>query len=82
MDDLNFKLIDNDKEISCKILHYFSNNDNNYIIYTDYTYDKNGCANIYANKYEIVDNNINLLPIENDNEWDLINKEWNGVNNG
>lgn len=80
MNDLHFQVIENDKTKDCKVLHYFTNNNNNYMIFTDYTYDKNGKVNVYAAKYVIDGENISLIDVD-DNEIDMINKKWNGVNN-
>ena len=60
----------------CEIVHVFTNNNNNYIIYTDGTMTDNNKLELFANKFEInKDDNITLLPI-NDDEWDIIDKEW------
>lgn len=71
---MNFKVIDNDKEILCNIVLTFSDQNNgiNYIIYTDGTKDKDGELEIYASRYIIEDNNYILMDIEHDYEWDLI----------
>ena len=71
---MDFKILENGKEISCNVILTFrdDNNDINYIIYTDGTKDETGELEIYASRY-IIDNNYYLLKeIENDYEWDLI----------
>lgn len=71
---MNFKVIENDKEIICDIVLTFrdDNNDRNYIVYTDGTKDENRELEIYASRYKLVDNNYLLKEIESDYEWDLI----------
>ena len=50
---MNFKIIDNEKEINCDILFTFAdeNNGSNYIIYTDGTKSEDGELEIYASRY-------------------------------
>ena len=71
---MNFKVIDNGKEIVCNIVDLFrdDNNDVNYIVYTDGTKDDDGELELYASRYTLTDNNYILKPIENDFEWNLI----------
>lgn len=71
---MNFKIIDNGKEINCEIVLTFrdENNDINYIVYTDGTKDKNNELEVYASRYIMDNNNFVLKEIENDYEWDLI----------
>ena len=71
---MNFKIIDNGKEIICDIVKVFRDDSNgiNYIIYTDGTKDDSGELEIYASRYELEGNDFVLKPIENDYEWNLI----------
>ena len=71
---MNFKIIEDGKEIVCDIVLTFrdDNNDINYIIYTDGTKDENYELELYASRYILKDNNYILKEIENDYEWDLI----------
>ena len=71
---MNFKIIDNGKEIECKILLTFKDDNNkiSYIVYTDGTKDSEGNEEIYASRYTLKDNSYILQPIEKDYEWDLI----------
>lgn len=71
---MNFKVMENGKEINCDIVHLFrdDNNDINYIIYTDGTKDKNGNLEIYASRYIKENDNFTLKSIENEYEWNLI----------
>lgn len=71
---MNFKIIEDGKEIICDILLTFrdDNNDINYIVYTDGTKDDENDLEVYASRYIFKDNNYYLEPIENDYEWNLI----------
>jgi len=71
---MNFKIIENGKEIVCDIVLTFrdDNNDINYIVYTDGTKDETGELEIYASRYVIDNNQYVLKGIENDYEWNLI----------
>ena len=71
---MNFKVIEDGKEIICDILLTFrdENNDINYIVYTAGTKDEDGDLEIYASRYVIKDNNYYLQDIENESEWNLI----------
>ena len=73
-DYMNFKILDNGKEIVCDIVLTFrdDNNNINYIVYTDGTKDETGELEIYASRYIIDNNNYILKAIENDYEWDLV----------
>ncbi|MBE6139576.1 MAG: DUF1292 domain-containing protein [Firmicutes bacterium] len=73
-DYMNFKIIENGKEIVCDIVLTFrdDNNDINYIVYTDGTKDETGELEIYASRYVIDNNQYVLKGIENDYEWNLI----------
>ena len=71
---MNFKIIEDGKEVVCDIVLTFrdDNNDINYIIYTDGTKDEDGELEIYASRYKQVDGSFVLEEIVNDSEWDLI----------
>ena len=71
---MNFKVIDNGKEIECDILLTFKdeNNDISYIVYTDGTKDENDELEVYASRYSKKGNDFMLEAIENEYEWNLI----------
>ena len=71
---MNFKIIENGKEIECEILFTFSEKNTNYIVYTDGTKDENDELEIYASRYILNNDQYFLEEIENDYEWDLIDK--------
>lgn len=72
--DMNFKVIENGKEIECDILLTFrdESNDINYIVYTDGTKDDEGDLEIYASRYVIKDKDFYLEEIKTESEWNLI----------
>lgn len=71
---MNFKIIEDEKEVICDIVMTFKDEGNNvnYIVYTDGTKDENGDLEIYASRYDINNGQYVLNPIEKDSEWNLI----------
>ena len=71
---MNFKIIEDGKEINCEIVSTFKDygNDINYIVYTDGTMDNFGNLEVYASRYILEGSNYILNPIENEYEWNLI----------
>lgn len=71
---MNFKLMEDGKEITCEVVLTFrdDNNDINYIVYTDGTKDADNELEIFASRYIIENENYILKDIENESEWDLI----------
>lgn len=71
---MNFKIIEDGKEITCNIVLTFrdDSNDINYVVYTDGTKDKYGDFEIYASRYTMQNDNYILEEIENSYEWNLI----------
>jgi len=49
-------------------------NDNLYIVYTDGQLDEDGFVKTYAGIYDNQDGKESLLPVETDEEWQLIEK--------
>lgn len=73
--DNTFTIInDNGEEVQCEIL--FTYNDErtskDYIAYTDNTMDEEGNTKVYASIFNPEEENPTLLPIESDEEWELI----------
>lgn len=69
------KLINEEgKEITCDVLFTFDSEENNksYIVYTDNTTDDTGSTKVYASIYDKSGQNSNLMPIETEEEWNLI----------
>ena len=63
----------------CDILHTFNHNNNTFIIYNDGSYNENHELNVLASKFIIKNSELHLLPVSDD-EWDIIDKEWNIIN--
>lgn len=63
----------------CDILHSFNYNNNTFIIYSDGSLNENNDLNVLASKFIIKNNELHLLPVS-DNEWQIIDKEWNNIN--
>lgn len=71
---MNFKVIENDKEIECEIVTIFrdDNNDINYIVYTDGTRDENDELEVFASRYIEDGSNYILQGIESESEWNFV----------
>ena len=65
---MQFKLLDNGKEVICDIVKIFSDSGNkiSYVVYTDGTKDENGNPLIYASRYNLDGKDYILNPIENE----------------
>lgn len=74
---MKLKIEMDDKIIDCDIISVFKNETTNidYVIYTDNIEDEKGEKNIYASRYIMYDNNMELLEIEKEEEWDLIEEK-------
>ncbi len=64
----------NGVEVECEILFTFDSEQTkkSYIVYTDYSKEENGSLKVYANTYDPNGNNMNLMPIETEEEWNTI----------
>ena len=72
---MTFKIVGEDgKEIECEVLFTFESDETkkNYIVYTDNTLDEEGNTKVYASIYNPNEENTNLIPIETDKEWKII----------
>ena len=72
---MTFKIMgDNGQEIECEVLFTFESDETgkNYIVYTDNTLDEYGNTKVYASIYTPNEENTNLIPIETDKEWKII----------
>ena len=65
---------DEGKEIECEVLFTFESEKTgkNYIVYTDNTEDEEGNTKVYASIYNPEQDETKLLPIETDEEWNVI----------
>ena len=70
-----FKVMDSDgKEVVCEVLFTFDSEETkkSYIVYTDNTTDDKGNVKVYASVYKPESTNTELLPIETEREWKII----------
>lgn len=70
-----FKVMDSDgKEVVCEVLFTFDSEETkkSYIVYTDNTTDEKGNVKVYASVYKPESTNTELLPIETEREWKII----------
>ena len=69
-EDIKFKAInETGKEIEYLILDKFSKNNKNYIIYIE-----EGKNDIYASLYDVINNEINIIQIENEEDYDIVDE--------
>ena len=70
-----FKLIDKKgKEVEFEVLFTFESDETkkNYMVYTDNTKDKDGNTKVYASVFEPDKEPLELLPVETEREWKVI----------
>ena len=86
MDEKSTFVIINDdgEEVESEILFTFENKETkkNYIVYTDNSVDENGETLVFANVYNPDKDDEVLLPIETEEEWDMIEKIFEELQNG
>lgn len=73
--DNAFTIVDKDgKEVECEVLFTFESDETkkNYIVYTDNSKDEEGNVKVYASIYNPNRENTELMPIETDREWRVI----------
>ena len=65
---------DGGSEIVCDVLFTFDSDETgkSYIVYTDNTKDESGNIKVYASIFDPEDENTELLPIESEKEWKVI----------
>ncbi len=65
---------DKGEEIECEILFTFDSDETkkSYIVYTDNTTDEDGSIRVFASVFDPTGNNPDLLPIETEKEWLVI----------
>lgn len=72
---MTFKVInDEGNEVECEVLFTFDSDETkkSYIAYTDNTVDEMGNTKVYASIYTPNENPVNLIPIETEKEWKII----------
>ena len=67
-------LNDEGKEVECEVLFTFESEEThkNYLVYTDNTTDENGNIKVYASIFDPDKETSDLLPIETEREWKII----------
>lgn len=65
---------DEGKEVTCEVLFTFDSDETkkSYIAYTDNTLDEVGNVKVYASIYDKTGESKELLPIESEKEWQII----------
>ena len=74
-DNKTFTVVNKEgKEITCEALFTFESDETkkSYIVYTDNTKDKDGNIKVYASIYDPNDENNELMPIETEREWKIV----------
>lgn len=74
---MEFKVLDeNGNSVECELLYTFKDPKSgiNYILYTDGTKNENDELEVYASRYELVNDNYVLKSIESDSEWDMVDE--------
>ena len=69
---------ENNNKIECEILYCFKDGDKNFVFYNDGSINEDGTKEVLSSKFIIDNNQITLLPIEND-EWDIVDKNWSEI---
>ena len=70
IDDITFNYInENGETITYTIIDKFSKDNKNYIIYEEDIND-----NLYGALYEIIDDKIKIIPIEDEKDYDIIDE--------
>ena len=64
--------LDNEKEYQTLFTFYNEETKKDYIVYTDDELDEEENKNIYASTYNKEDEELSLLPVETEEEWDNI----------
>ena len=80
---MDMKIMKDGEIISCDVITMFKDDSNNidYIVYTDGSKDEDGNNNIFASRYVVSDESLELLDIEEDNEWDMIDEVIRSIDN-
>ena len=65
---------DKGEEVVCDVLFTFDSEETkkSYIVYTDNSTDEDGSIRVYASVFDPTGNNPDLLPIETEKEWLVI----------
>ncbi len=72
---MTFKVVNSEgKEVEYEVLFTFDSDETNksYMVYTDDSKDENGNIRVFASSYIPGEETTELLPIETDKEWKII----------
>ena len=72
---MTFKAVNQEgKEVECEVLFTFESDETkkNYMVYTDNTKDDNGNTKVYASVFVPNKEPLELLPVETEREWKVI----------
>ena len=70
IEDINFNVIDNKGNVkNYTIIEKFTKNNKNYLIYQEENKE-----DLYAALYEIVNETIKIIPIENDKDYNVVDE--------
>jgi len=70
IEDINFNVIDNNGIVkNYIILEKFTKNNKNYLIYKEENKE-----DLYAALYEIINETIKIIPIENEEDYDVVDE--------
>lgn len=72
---ITFKVKDEKgKDVECEVLFTFESDETkkSYMVYTDYTKDSDGNTRVYASIYDPKEEEPNLIPIEDEKEWKIV----------
>ena len=72
---MTFKAMNNEgQDVECEVLFTFESDETkkNYVVYTDNTKDEKGNIKVYASIYDPDKPQSELIPIETDAEWKII----------
>ena len=75
MEENKFKIVDKKgKEVEFEVLFTFESDETkkNYMVYTDNTKDKDGNTRVYASVFVPEKQPLELLPVETEREWKVI----------
>lgn len=76
---MSFNVInENGIKVDCDVIGMFVHDNKNFIIYTDNNMVDNE-KEVFASLYKLDGNNMLLLPITSDSDWDLVDKYLEGV---
>lgn len=64
------------KDITCEEVYRFKNEETQktYLVYTDNTFDEDGCMKLYAGIYNPNSSEQKIIPIVDDKEWAFVSE--------